>query len=97
MMNSKDMDGMMGMMSKMMGSGMGMDMLQNDDVMMEMMPQGLSMMLTRFPKEKRGDLVLKIIPNLVEQASAEMSEEEKKGFIDSLIKTITPEKKKESK
>lgn len=88
MMNSKDMDGMMGMMSKMMGGGMGMGMLKDDEVMMEMMPQGLSMMLSRFPKDKRSDLILKVVPDLVEQACAEMSEEEKKGFIEKLIEKI---------
>lgn len=88
MMNSKDMDGMMGMMSKMMGGDMGMGMLKDNELMMEMMPQGLSMMLSRFPKDKRSDLVLKIVPDLVEQACAEMSEEEKKDFIEKLIEKI---------
>ena len=76
--------------------GMGMDMLKDNELMMEMMPQGLSMMLSRFPKEKRGDLVLKIVPDLVEQAGTEMSEEEKKDFIDNLVKKIKPEKEKEA-
>lgn len=58
-------------------------------MMPNMMPDMVTtMMLSRFPKEKHGDLVLKIVPDLVEQAGAEMSEEEKKNFIKKLIEKI---------
>jgi hypothetical protein len=53
-----DMTGMMGMMSKMMEG----DQL---NMMMEMMPKCLGMMLQKVPKEKRTEFVLKMVTTLV--------------------------------
>ena len=58
------------------------------------MPQGLNIMLSRLPKEKRVNVVLNLIQKLVEQAGADLSEEEKKNFIDSLVKKIKSEEEK---
>lgn len=76
-MSCKDTDGMM-----------GMDMLKDDEVMMDMTPQGLSMMLSNLPKEKRAEVVLDLIPKLVGQAYSDMSEEEKRDFINKLVEKI---------
>jgi hypothetical protein len=76
-----DMTGMMGMMSKMMEG----DQL---NMMMEMMPKCLGMMLQKVPKEKRTEFVLKMVTTLVEQGSAGMSDEEKNDFVAKVIETV---------
>jgi hypothetical protein len=75
------MTGMMGMMSKMMEG----DQL---NMMMEMMPKCLGMMLQKVPKEKRTEFVLKMVTTLVEQGSAGMSDEEKNDFVAKVIETV---------
>ncbi len=72
---------MMGMMSKMM-EGCGPDM------MVDMMPQCLGMIFQYIPKEKRSDFALKTISTLMEQASAGMSEEEKKDFRAKVVEKV---------
>ena len=73
---------MMGMMSDSKGKG-GKEMEM--PMMMEMMPQCLTMMLPNMPKEKRIDFVLIMITTLVEQGCTGMSEEEKKGFVQKVV------------
>ena len=87
-----DMSGMMDMMSKMMdgNENMGMPMMQ--DMMSKMMPQGITMMLARLPKEQRTELAIEMVEALVETGSEGLADEEKKEFIDKLIKKIKPEK-----
>jgi polyhydroxyalkanoate synthesis regulator phasin len=89
--NNNDMSGMMDMMSKMMdgNENMGMPMMQ--DMMSKMMPQGITMMLSRLPKEQRIEFAENMVATLVEKGSEGLSEEEKKDFIEKLIKKIKPE------
>jgi len=80
--------GMMGMMSEMMGGGKETEMPMMPQMMMEMMPRCLGMMLPNMPKEKRVDFVLKMVTALMEQGSAEMSEEEKQGFVAQVVERV---------
>ncbi len=50
--------------------------------MTEMMPKCLTMMLPKLPKEQRVEFALKMIATLVEQGTADMSEDEKKKFME---------------
>lgn len=74
-------DEMMGMMSKMMQG-------DKSDMMMEMMPKCLGMMLQNMPGEKRVECVLKMVTTLVEQGSAGMSDDEKKDFVAKAIEKV---------
>lgn len=81
--NSEDkaqiMDTMMkDMMSKMMGQ---MDMT-------EMYPKCTKMMATKLPKEKRLEMIPKIVKSLVENGSADMNEQEKQQMIEKIIELI---------
>ncbi len=72
---------MAGMLSKMMeGCGPAM--------MIDMMPQCIGMMLQHIPKEKRTDFVLKTVTTLMEEVSAEMSEDEKKDFRTKVVEKV---------
>lgn len=71
---------MMGMMSRMKGSGEKMEMPMMRQMMMEMMPKCLMMVLPDLPKEERIDFVAKMVATFVEQGSVGMSGEEKKDF-----------------
>ncbi|HEA65312.1 hypothetical protein LCGC14_2496820 [marine sediment metagenome] len=73
--------GMMGMMSKMMEG-------DKPEMMMEMMPQCLKMMLPNIPKEKRIDFVLKMVTTLIEQGCVGMSEGEKKDFVAKVVENV---------
>ncbi len=74
-------DNMMGMMSKMMES-------DQSEMMMEMMPKCLGMMLSNMAKEKRVKFVLKMVTTLVEQGCAGMSEEEKEDFVAKVLEKV---------
>jgi hypothetical protein len=80
--------GMMGMMSKMMGSDKEKEMPMMPQMMTEMMPQCLKMMLPNIPKEKRIDFVLKMVTTLMEQGSVGMSEEEKEDFLAKVVEKV---------
>ncbi len=73
--------GIMGMMSKMMEGGKEKEMLIMTQMMHEMMPNCLVMMLPRMPKENKIEFVLKMVTSLMEQGGAGMSEKEKKDFV----------------
>jgi hypothetical protein len=79
--------GMMEMMSQMMGGGKKGEMSMMPQMMTEMMPQCLRVMLPNMPKEKRIDFVLKMVTTLVEQGAAGMSEE-KKDFVAKLVEKV---------
>ncbi len=72
---------MMGMMSKMMEEC-------EPEMMMDMMPHCFGMMLPKMPKEKRMDVVLKMVGTLVEQGSAGMSENERKEFVAKVVERV---------
>jgi hypothetical protein len=96
-MNKKNMEDMMGMMPDMTGGCKGPNKMSTPQMMMEMMPQGLNMMLSRLPHERRADVLLTVIPELIEKACGDMAEQERMHFIDSLISKIKPEIKKRKK
>jgi hypothetical protein len=72
---------MMGMMSKMMEG-------DHFEMMMEMMPKCLGMMLPNVPKEKRVEFALKMVAALMEQSQVGMSEEEKEDFVEKVIEKV---------
>jgi hypothetical protein len=96
MMEGVNMHGMMPkmMMNRMMGGGMckgpmmGMPLMNNEgtEKSMEILPRGISMMLSRAQKEKRADLAIKIISALIEQATEGMSKAEKRDFMEKIKK-----------
>ncbi len=75
---------MMGMMSK--GDKTEMPMIPQ--MMPEMMPYCLGMMLPGMPKEKRVDFVLKMVSSLVEQGCVGMSNEEKADFVAKIVEKV---------
>lgn len=93
----KMMEGMMGegecgkmmeMMTKMKGKGQEGEMSMMPQMMTEMMPHCLEMMVPKVPKEKRIDFVLKMVNTLIEQGSTGMSAEEKKDFVAKVVEKI---------
>jgi hypothetical protein len=72
---------MMGMMSKMMQG-------DKPEMMMEMMPKCLGMMLQNMQKKDRIAFTLKIVSALMEQTRIGMSEEETKDLMAKLIEKI---------
>ena len=77
----------LGEMSEMTGGGKeaGTPMMAN--MMTQMMPHCLTMMLPTLPKEQRTDFVLKVVAILTEQGSAGMSDQEKKDFVEKVVET----------
>ena len=74
-----------GMMSKMMEDNKGEGMAMMPNMMMEMMPNCLNIMLPKVPVEERTNFVLKMVGILVEQGSEGMSEDEKAAFVSKII------------
>lgn len=72
------MGNMMDMMPKMMEGC-------SHEMMMEMMPKCLGMMLAKLPEEKRVELVKKIVSVLMEEGGAGMTEEEKKDLAQKIM------------
>lgn len=85
---------MAAMMMNMSGGGEGkeggktMDMTAMPQMMMEMMPRCLTMVLPNMPKEERMNFVAKMVSILVERGSAGLSEEEKKNFVEKVLETV---------
>ncbi|UCG93272.1 MAG: hypothetical protein JSV97_06130 [candidate division WOR-3 bacterium] len=75
-------------MFKMMGEGKEGKMSMMPQMMTEMMPRCLKMMLPNLPKEKRIDFVLNMVRTLVEQGSNGMSAEEKKDFVAKVAEKV---------
>lgn len=80
--------GMMGMMSEMMGGGQETETPMMPQMMMEMMPQCMKMMLPNMPKEKRIEFVLEMTAALIEQGSDGMSKEEKNDFKAAVVEKV---------
>ncbi len=89
MMGSGEQEGMMGMMSGMMGgdctAGAMPPMAQ---MMTQMMPHCLEMMLPQIPKESRIDFALKLVKSIIDNGANGMTAEEKKAFKQSLMEVI---------
>ena len=79
---------MMEMMSKMMGGCKEGEMPMMPQMMVEMMPKCLKMMLPSISKEKRIDFILEMVATLMEQGSVGMSDEEKKDFTAKVIEKV---------
>ena len=58
------------------------------DMMRDMMPQCVGLMLQHIPKEKRPDFVLKTVTTLMDEGSTEMSEDEKKDFRTKVVEKV---------
>jgi len=67
-------------MSKMMGGGRESGMPMMPQMMTEMMPTCLGMMLPSMPQDKRVGFAREMLSTLLEQGSAGMSDEEKQEF-----------------
>jgi glutamine synthetase adenylyltransferase len=78
----------MEMMSKTTGGGQGMETFGMPQMMMEMMPHCLTMMLPHLSKDKRMELTLTMLATLMQQSCADMSEEEKHQFVAQVIDTV---------
>lgn len=89
--NNNDMGGMKDLMSKMMGGNENTS-IPMMDMMSKMMPQGINMMFSGIPEEKRAGFAIEMIENIVEKGSDGMPEKEKSEFVDKIIKRIKPEK-----
>ena len=80
--------GKMGMMSKMMGGGEKREKSMMPQMMVEMMPMCIKMMVPNMPKDKRIDFVIKMINTLMEQGCVGMSDQEIKDFKAKVVGTI---------
>ncbi len=79
---------MMEMMSKMKDVCQEGKMAMMPQMMVEMMPHCLTMMLPSVPKEKRIDFVMNMVGILMEKGCVEMSEEEKMDFVTKVIEKV---------
>ena len=66
-----------------------MEGLMMPNMMKEMMPHCLDMMLPNMPKEERIDFVLNMIDVLKEQGSTGMSDEERQDFVARIVEKVT--------
>jgi hypothetical protein len=80
--------GPMEMMSKMMEGGQEGEMPMMPQMMMEMMPHCIKMMLPDVPIEKRIDFVLTMVTTRMEQGCIGMSNEEKTDFVAKVIEKV---------
>ncbi len=80
--------GPMEMMSRMKESGKEKEASMMPQMMMEMMPKCVEMMLPNVPSEKRIDFVLNMVVTLVGHGSAGLSEDEKKDFISKVMDKV---------
>ncbi len=88
MLGSEGQGDMMGMMSKMMGGGKEAETPMMPQMMMEMMPKCLSMIIPKIPKEKRSDYALELVATIIEKASEGLSEEEKVEFVAKVVEGL---------
>ena len=84
-MDMSNFDNIMGMMGE--GAAGGMDNMR--DMMIKMMPQGLTMVFAGLDTEKRLKLVNQLIASVVEKGSQDLEEEDRKKFIQAVIQNIT--------
>jgi hypothetical protein len=57
-------------------------------MMMEMMPHCLTMMLPHLSKDTRKAFTLQMVATLMEQSCADMSEEEKQQFVAQVMEKV---------
>jgi hypothetical protein len=81
--------GMMGMMSRMMGSSKeGEAPTMMPQMMEEMMPRCIEIMLPHLPEEAKVSFVLKMVEIMMEKASEGMSDEKKEAFVAQVTEKI---------
>lgn len=78
------------MMGQMMSGGMEKDSTMPEMMLQTMMPHCIKMMMPKIPKDKRADLVTGTITALMEQASSDMSDEEKASFKKQVVEAVSP-------
>jgi len=83
--------GMKEMMAKMMQGGEGPESMMPEMMLKGMMPHCIKMMMPSISKDKRADLVSGMISTLMEQASNDMSDEEKASFTAKVAEAINAE------
>ncbi len=59
------------------------------EMMIDMMPHCLGMLLPRLPGEKRAAFVLKMVDTLIEQGAAGLSADERKDLADKIAERVT--------
>jgi hypothetical protein len=80
--------GMMGKMSHMEEGGKEKARQIMPQMMMDMMPRCLAMMLPTMPKEKRVDFVFRAVTTLMDEGCAGMSEEEKEDLAKKVVEKV---------
>ena len=83
--------GMKEMMAKMMQGGEGPESMMPEMMLKGMMPHCIKMMMPAISKDKRADLVSGMISTLMEQASNDMSDEEKASFTAKVTEILNVE------
>ncbi|MFC2058749.1 hypothetical protein ACFLTS_03780 [Chloroflexota bacterium] len=78
----------MGMMSRMMGGRQETSAGMMPNMMINMMPKCLDMMIPSIGKQERCDFVLDMVTTLVERGSEGMSDEEKKDFVARIVEKV---------
>ncbi|MGI9419940.1 MAG: hypothetical protein ACR2RA_19115 [Geminicoccaceae bacterium] len=81
--------GMKEMMAKMTQGGEGRETMMPEMMLKDMMPHCIKMMMPTISKDKRADLVSGMISTLMEQASNDMSDEEKASFAARVAESIS--------
>lgn len=76
------------MMTKMMSGAEGTQM-PTSEMMLEMMPRCLGMMMMTMPENKRINLVLKMIGAMIEQGKAGLSEEQQANLVAKAVEVVT--------
>ncbi len=89
MMGGGQQEGMMGMMSGMMGEDCAAgNMPPMAQMMTQMMPHCIEVMLPQMPKESRIDFALKLVKSLIDNGANGMTTEEKKEYLKKIAEAI---------
>lgn len=83
--------GMEEVMAQMMPSGGDQHAMMSEMMLKTMMPHCVKMMMPKIPRDKRADLVTGAVTALMEQASSNMSDEERTSFKKQVIEAINPQ------
>jgi hypothetical protein len=65
--------------------------MMSEMMLKTMMPHCVKMMMPKIPRDKRADLVTGAVTALMEQASSNMSDEERTSFKKQVIEAINPQ------
>ena len=81
--------GMKDMMAKMMQDGEGHDAQMPEMMLKAMMPHCIAMMMPKVSKDKRADIASGLIAAVVEQATKDMTEQERAGFVGKVVLSMS--------